>query len=198
MRPTTAVRLAWWIRDLQSVAGGGDQWYYEGANGFSANDLTNMVEKGFSLSATVRVDDAITNGYDEAAGLIPGLQFALQDLRLWYLLKLGLDVDGNTQYELTGGANFSTPAKSGTLTGGGYHTYELQYDADSDTLDLLIDGTEVLSDYQGHTDQSLADRLKNRIRWGAMDSSGIGAGFWSHVELKIPVEGTSIQINTQE
>ena len=186
--------LAWWIRDLQSVSSGGESWFYEGANALSDNDFTNMVEKGFTLSATVRVDDSIANGFDETAGLTPGLQFALQPLRLWYLLKLGINAEGNTQYEFLSGSS-STSAKSGILTGSGYHTYVLKYDAESDTLDLLIDNTEVLSDHQGHSTESLAAALKNRIRWGSQDSPGIGAGFWSHVLLKVPVEGTSILVN---
>ena len=83
---------------------------------------------------------------------------------------------------------------TGTISGGDYHSYEILWDAETNTVDLFVDSAEVVSDYAVATN-SFADALGNRLFWGSLDSPGIGAGYWDSVEFEIdpatggPLEG---------
>ena len=157
--------------------------YYSvrGEAALTAAQSQEAVDVGFSMSATLRAEDMIADGFDEAAGPAPGFTVAMLDLGVWYVFGLGQDANGDTTYLLKGGKNLAD-VSTGTISGDGYHTYELLYSSEAGSADLLIDGTEVISDVVSST--TIASALGNRIRWGVEDSPGIGAGYWSDVSFE--------------
>ena len=64
-----------------------------------------------------------------------------------------------------------------TLTGSGYHTYQLYYNPATSSANLYIDGHLALSGYTGET----SFLGYSRLYWG---TTGGGQGFYSQVELQ--------------
>ena len=139
--------------------------------------MQEATDVGFSLSATFRAEDLIADGYDETPSLAPGFQIALSDLGIWYVLAVGQDTNGDTTYALKGGTNLNV-VKTGTISGSGYHTYDLRYDSTAGSADLFVDGNEIVSDLAS------SSTMANRIRWGAEDTGGKGAGYWTELAFE--------------
>ena len=153
----------------------------DGGTALTAQQVTDVTEVGFSVSANLRVEDLIADGFDEAPSLAPGIMVAMQDLGVWYVLALGQDASGDTTFAVKGGYNLGTVV-SGTVAGSGYHDYDLRYSSYVGSADLFVDGVEVISDIPSTT--SIAGSLGNRVRWGAEDSPGMGAGYWTSIALE--------------
>jgi len=178
---------AWWIEDHTTGTG---TWFYKGEGALTPQNLADIGSYGFSMRATLKVDD-FTPTYDETQGLTPGIQLAFEDLRLWHLFSLGSNGNGDTTFRFVGG-NPAGPTITGVISGSGYNDYELLYDAPSDSLDVLVNGVEVVSDYTAHTTTSFAGILGDRIYWGSMDTPGVGAGYWTSVQFEAIPEPSSV------
>jgi len=186
---------AWWIKDGTTSTG---TWFYKGESALTPQNLADIGSYGFSMRATLKVDD-FTPTYDETQGLTPGIQIAFEDLRLWHLFSLGSNDDGNTTWKFSGGSTAGSgtgglagPTLTGVISGSGYNDYELLYDAPSDSIDVLINGSEVVTDYVSHTKTGFAGILKDRIYWGSMDTPGVGAGYWTSVQFEAIPEPSSV------
>ena len=165
------------LKIVDPTTASGNYWSYRWADALTPEQVTDVTEVGFSVSATLRVEDTIAAGYDETPAAAPGIQIALEDLGVWYVLALGQDASGDTTYALKGGSNLKTVV-TGTIAGSGYHDYDLRYSSYVGSADLFVDGVEVVSDLVSTA------TLANRLRWGAEDSPGIGAGYWTNVALE--------------
>ena len=167
---------------VDPTASSGQIWSYSWSNALTTTQQNDMTDVGFSISATVRVEDMIADGFDEAYALAPGFMVSIQDLGIWYRFDLGQDANGDTTYALRGGFNL-TNVVSGTISGNDYRTYEMRYDSNAGSADIFIDGVKVISDIASSTDRAAI--LGNRVCWGAEDSPGRGAGYWTNVAFEI-------------
>lgn len=170
---------AFYVKDTTTASG--NYYSIRGGTLLTAAQSQEAVDLGFSMSATVRAEDMLADGFDESPSLAPGFMIALQDLGVWYVLSLGQDASGDTTYLLKGGFNLGN-VTTGTISGNGYHTYELLYSSEAGSADLFVDGNEAVSDIPSST--NIASALGNRIRWGAEDSPGKGAGYWTNVSFE--------------
>ena len=171
---------AWRTTDTGSEAGTA---YYKGEGGLSEQDLTDIAAKGWSMRATLRVDDTTASGFDQTAALAPGIQVAFEDPGIWALLSLGSGGLGNTVMSFKGGYPFGSTITY-NIAGSGYNDYEMIWDP-VDGLDILVNGQVVVDNYDCSTSESMAASLGDRIYWGAMDTPGEGSGYWSSVDFEI-------------
>lgn len=175
---------AWGIADT-SVSDG--VYNVRGESSLTTTQYADIATSGWKLRATLRVDDS-KGPYDATSGLAPGIQIALKDPGLWVLLGLGSDGNGNTTLNLRSGfestsGNFLNTFDY-TIAGNGYNDYELTWNS-TDGLGLLVNGQQIVDNYDCGTDASWAGILGNRIYWGAIDGPGVGAGYWNNVEFEI-------------
>lgn len=158
-----------------------------GESSLSADQYADIATYGWKMRATLRVEDS-NSPYDQTPGLAPGIQVALKDPGLWVLLGLGSDANGNTTLNLRSGFDSTTGSFRNTLertiAGNGYNDYELIWNP-GDGLNLLVNGQQIVDNYDCGTDTAWAEVLGNRIYWGALDGPGVGAGYWNNVEFEI-------------
>jgi len=76
--------------------------------------------------------------------------------------------------------------------GGGFHLYELSYDATSASASLTVDGLQRCDGYTGF-DQS---ETSPRAAWGCTSSSDVGQGYFASVEFLIAEAPFSVQPTT--
>ena len=176
---------AWSTIDASTDGGG---YSYRGESRISPEAKASIAEDGFSMRATLRVDDFAVSGFDEAFGQAPGIQIALEDPGLWILFKLGTDTNGDTVMRVEGGydsnsAKWTTP-ETRTITGSGYNEYELLWNPE-DGLDVLVNDELLVDNWDAATNPEWAAILGDRLYWGCSDGPGIGAGYWSKVEFEI-------------
>ena len=74
---------------------------------------------------------------------------------------------------------------TGTITGSGYHDYELYYDPASDSIDFWVDGEVKVIDYVATTTETQAAELGDLIQWGSFDALGVGGGYWADVTFEV-------------
>ncbi|MEA1952303.1 MAG: hypothetical protein U9N87_13040, partial [Planctomycetota bacterium] len=160
--------------------------YYKGEAALDGQALADVATYGWSMRATLRVDDFTASGFDETPALAPGIQIAFEDPGIWLLLSLGSDSGDDTTMMLKGGYydGVWTPTINHTIDGSGYNDYELIWDP-TDGLDILVNGSLVVDNYDCATDAAWAAVLGNRIFWGAADTGGVGSGFWTDVAFEV-------------
>ncbi len=163
--------------------------YYQGQAAVSAQQWIDVATNGWSMKATLRVDD-----FDEAVGITPGIQMAFVDPGLWILFSMGSDANGDTTVALKG--NYVDkqwgPTETATIPGSGYNDYELLWDP-TDGLDLIVNGSTIVDNYDCSTD--FAGALGNRLYWGCTDTGGKGAGYWTNVEFaSVPEPSTIVML----
>jgi hypothetical protein len=124
----------------------------------SAAQESALLTQGFTVSLEARaVSGAVysTPTNEPTAATILGLSTVRYDL------ELGLDANGNTiailanSVGLNGDGSFNIPGASVTVSGNGYHLYQLAYNPVSQTADLFIDGVDRIQGYQGHSEGNL-------------------------------------------
>ncbi|HEX8525030.1 MAG TPA: PEP-CTERM sorting domain-containing protein [Tepidisphaeraceae bacterium] len=108
-------------------------------------------------------------------------------------LLLGATADGDPIAKLADsfiGDGESATGSIFTLTGGGsgFHTYEMRFDAQSQGIDLFIDGIERMSDYAGHSIYVPSPRLD----FGAFGNEGTGDGRYNEVSIALVPEPASV------
>ncbi len=175
---------AWQTTDADTSTDPKASAYYKGEAELKAQHLTDLAENGWSMQATLRVDDFIVSGFDETPGLTPGIQLAFEDPGLWVLFSLGSDSGGDTTMILKGNYNGGVWGESieHTISGSGYNDYELVWDP-TDGLDLFVNDELIVDNYDCSTD--FGGALGNRIYWGCTDTGGMGSGFWSNIAFEI-------------
>lgn len=96
------------------------------------------------------------------------------------MFQLGLSVDANdnTIFGLHNGNNFTSV--SGSVEGVGYHLYEIVYDPATQTIDLFVDGDELISDFAGRNFANL-----RQVLFGANSGGGTGTGYYNMVEFVV-------------
>ncbi len=157
--------------------------YYRGEQALTDQALSDIAANGWRMKARLRVDDFAVSGFDETPGLTPGMQIAFEDPRMWLLLGLGSDANGDTNVLVKGGNNLGTVTNH-TVPGSGYNDYELIWKP-SEGLDVLVND-ELIVDNQVCT--TSYDNLGNRIYWGSLDTPGVGEGYWNRVEFEVLTE----------
>lgn len=185
---------AWLTYDKDTGTAPKASAYYQGQAAVTAQQWTDAATKGWSMKATLRVDDFLVSGFDETPGLVPGIQMAFVDPGLWILFALGSDDNGNTTMTLKGnyvGGQWG-PTETATISGSGYNDYELLWDP-TDGLDLIVNGSTIVDNYDCSTD--FAGALGNRLYWGCTDTGGKGAGYWTNVEFaSVPEPSTIVML----
>ena len=169
---------AWKVDDNTTATG--TNAAYNGASALTTAHLVDMADplKGWVMSGNIRVDDLVANGYNETPNGAPSFQVDLSytEHSEYYNMNLGSDSSGNPIVNLqtyVGGVLTKTP--NVTITGSGYHLYEVV--SKGNEIDLFVDGVEVISDVD-----SSAGGSSPRLWWGAASSPGIGAGYFNTVE----------------
>lgn len=178
---------AWYTYDADSFADSA-QAFYHGESALTSPALADIATGGWAMRANLRVLDMKTEG-NEQPDQAPGLQVALAGSQQWAILKLGQDSSGNTTAQLSAGFNPSTGSFNDssiiTISGGGYHNYELRGRPTGSLVDLYVDGTkrvDGLSD--ANLDADFAGALGNRIYWGCADTAGVGIGYYNSVQFE--------------
>ncbi|QDS98181.1 SGNH/GDSL hydrolase family protein [Adhaeretor mobilis] len=166
---------AWEVKNSSGTGKG----YYSGAASLDATALADIATGGWSMRATLRVDDVIANGYDESLSPAPGLHVRLVEEEHWMYLFLSTDSSGNPIAQLKGGAGLANVSDEIPISGSGYHTYEMRSQPMTTLADFYIDGTKVISDFEiGNTVD-----YGNRIDWGSASTGADGAGYWNSVQF---------------
>ncbi len=132
-----------------------------------------LVENGWIMRGRIRVED-VANTIDTAVAMQVGLASTSQ------LFQLGLSVDANdnTIFALHNGSNFTSV--SGSVEGVGYHLYEIVYDPDTQTIDLFVDGDELINNFAGRNYANL-----RQVLFGANSGGGTGTGYFNMVEFVV-------------
>ena len=98
-------------------------------------------------------------------------------------IDLAINSSGNTVVILPtsigfgSGGSVTVTGLTDTLTGSGYHTYQLYYNPATSSANLYIDGHLALQNYTGET----SFLGYSRLYWG---TTGGGQGFYAQVELQ--------------
>ncbi|QDS98180.1 hypothetical protein [Adhaeretor mobilis] len=167
---------AWEVKNSSGTGKG----YYSGTAALDASALADIATGGWSMRATLRVDDVIANGYDESLSPAPGLHVRLVEEEHWMYLFLSTDSSGNPIAQLKGGAGLLNVSDEINISGSGYHTYEMRSQPMTTLADFYIDGTKVISDFEiGNTVD-----YGNRIEWGSASTGADGAGYWNSLEFE--------------
>ncbi len=168
---------AWFIND--DTTKGRDAW----TRPLSGPQLEQALSHGWRMEGTIRVADQ-NDALDGAIELS-----AYLNSQEGYVLWFGSDSNGNTLVgELVGTASSGVHVgRTAAIPGLDYHHFEMLYDPRSETVDVFANGVEVISDYEGLFQDTLSPL--NRVLWGANASGGVGAAYFSFVELTVFVEG---------
>ena len=177
----------WYTYDLESFDGSGHA-YYDGSSALTTSALADIATGGWAMRAYLRVNDMIADGGNEQPDQAPGLQVALAGSQQWAILKLGQDSSGNTTAQVSAGYNADGSLNNSsiiTVSGSGYHNFELLGEPTGSLVDLYVDGTKVIS---GISDANLnagfAAALGNRVFWGCADTPGVGIGYYNSVQFE--------------
>jgi len=130
---------------------------------FTNSELSGIANYGFDLTMVARVLPGVEPSWtlgSEVEMATCGIGF---DATTQFIISLGLDASGNTHVMLPTAYDNSGPGSSVimtsgsefTLSGNGYHTYELKYDVSTQSATLFVDGIQELSGYQGDSDYSI-------------------------------------------
>ena len=167
---------AWFTADNSTVTGSVGRYYHllTEQQGAAARDL--------GWSATVRV--RVTETSDDPYGAVV---FYLNDgLRNW-ILNFGSDGSDNQLVRAQTAVGYPPGGINYTNSSGGYHLYEIVYDPQLATADILIDGVERISDWAGYAQ---ANELV--VRFGSAASLDAGRGNWSQVRFDIVPEPATV------
>ena len=157
---------AWAVDDNSTAAGSSRSYAY-----FPSPDVMCWARtSGFTLRAKVRVVD-LPDAVDGS------VLVAFSDSAQVFELRLGQTGTGHPIVWVSG-----TSVTLGNLDSG-YHVYELIYDPATATVDLKVDGTEVLSNRPGLA-QNVAPP---RVRFGSAYDFGSGQGNYAFVEFDLPM-----------
>lgn len=169
---TDGGREAWAIDDHLTSGGSREAW----TQSLTSSQIADA-KQGWRMRASVRV--VATN--DSPDGAIELSVFPGSDKG--YALWLGSDEAGNAIVSEFGGKNSTGLAvrRSATLTGG-YHDYELAYDAASNSVELFADGVRILENVVAIDREGAA---LNRILWGSNASTGRGEANYAFVEFTV-------------
>lgn len=175
---------AWSVNDNSSSTGG--YAYYIATP--DAGQLSAAATLGWRLSARVRTND---NGAATTSSRI--VEFLNGSTR-WSML-FGAEADNDPIVRLATSLNTGNPVDSWwggptyTLqgTGGGFHLYELVYDAAAGSADLFVDGVERISDHTG-----LADGTSGTVWWGSISTAPQGQADYALVRFSTTTADPSV------
>ncbi len=169
---------AWFIDDNSSALGSG--------GGYSASPTAAQIaegnSQGWTLSTTVRATD-IADGPNGSP-----MAYYRDGNKTWQM-HFGSEADGDpVVLLLTNATAFPSIGITHTLDGygSGYHLYELVFDPNTSTADLLVDGTEVISNYAG-----LSLVQSPHVAWTAGSSADVGQGNFAAVDWAIDTSTAS-------
>jgi hypothetical protein len=187
---------AWQIKsegssDEQAVYNqlGGTGPFDAGGSGLTQQETNEINAQGFVMSLDARVVsgpifDPSGSGLFSIVSTLTGISGRRFDI------DLGLNASGNTVVDLAntvsfnGGSFFSsTPFGSPvTISGNGYHLYQLSYDPLTATATLFVDGVEEISGYAGAAVSGGAVANNYGLAFGSVDDA---TGNFARVELDL-------------
>jgi len=161
---------AWKVADQSSAGGNGYGYFLE----LTEQEQAAALSQGWILQMTLRVEDL-----PNTVGGAVGAQVAFPGpMNRIFTLGFGTDQDGNPIAGIYTGSGFT---QSAPIPGDGYHDYEMIFDPDTQTVDLLADGVEILSNHFGYTHTGGI----NRVLFGANSSADTGTGYYRFVQFQI-------------
>jgi hypothetical protein len=153
---------------ITSTAPGSQQALYLGS--FTSDQQTALqTTQGFTMSLEARAVSGPVYSGPSNEPIVAGI-VGFGSVR--YDLELGLDANGNTVALLASNVitnadgSFSIPGVSVTLSGNGYHLYQLAYNPTTQKADLFIDGVDRIQGYQGHSDNPFTGFLFGALNHG--------------------------------
>ncbi len=168
---------AWKVDDANPSSSVGNGLNY-------SHDLTPALEararaEGWILRSFLRVEDT-----PNTTGGAISLDTIFDTLNRRFALQFGVDGGGNTLFQFIGGSGSS-------VSGVGYHLYEMRFDTATETVDLFVDGDEKISDFGG---ANFTNSNYHRVLFGANSSGDTGTGYYNMVEFEIVPEPGSLSL----
>jgi len=175
---------AWEITDTTTS----DQLNYIDQRPLSSSQLAEIASQGFTetLVARVTLNNGNAAAWDQSSVAIGGTSTdVLYQLDGGPRFDIDLAINSNgdtvvilpTSFGFAPGGSVTDTGLTDTLTGSGYHTYQLYYNPATSSANLYIDGQLALQNYTGET----SFLGYSRLYWG---TSGGGQGFFAQVELQ--------------
>ena len=159
--------VSWFVNDASS-AGGSRRSYSQVPD---AATLALADSQGWTLRAELLVPNA-----NDARDTSVWIEFSTGSRR--WMLEFGSTAEGDAIVGLVGDAS----VEEREIAGGAVpHLYELVFDPQSETADLLVDGVVEIPDFPGRDDPAGGVR----VIWGSGCSGCTGRGEWSLVEFEI-------------
>lgn len=156
-----------WFVDDNSTADGSILIY---SAAVSAPDIAAGSANGWTLTVILRVPS------DENLDIHGSPFIAYRDGVTSWEMNFGLDASGNTVVQLEDSFTPISVGPTHTLPGHDtYNQFDLVYDPSAGTADLFVNGTEVLSNFDG------APLAQSAVLWGAGRSPDSGQGNFNYV-----------------
>jgi hypothetical protein len=147
---------------------------------FSAEELHNLLTKGWRLTVKLRVVEG-GNGADYG----DTVQWGTGQKR--YHMSYGIDGKGNSEVRLWG------LSKTFTIPGTGYHVYELRDDDADGKADLYVDGVLKQTGYEGMASNSFARQLV----FGDAEQAAGNSGNSNYAQVTLS-GGSAISVSASE
>lgn len=175
---------AWEITDTNIS----DQLEYIDQRSLSSSQVAEIASQGFTETLVARVtrNNDLAPAWDQSSVAIGSCSTDVLyqlDGGPRFDIDLAINSNGDTVVILPTtigfgpGGGVTETGLTDTLTGSGYHRYQLYYNPATRSANLYIDGYLALSGYTGET----AFLGYSRLYWG---TTGGGQGFYSQVELQ--------------
>jgi len=162
---------AWFVDD--NSTGGGSSFFYSQTP--TAAQLSQASTQGWKLTARLRVTDIDDSPGTGSVFVQYGNGTTVFDM------VFGSDSDGDPIVVLddgtVSGGEIQGPSFTSEGSGGGYHLYELAFDATENSADLFVDGVERISDFTGFS------FAVPRVAFGGGSSADTGQGNYNLVQF---------------
>jgi hypothetical protein len=177
---------------------GGTGPFDPGGSGLTQAEIDAINAQGFTMSLEARIVQGPT--YDPSGTGIFSVDITVAGFNgSRYDIELGSDGKGNTLVILPSATSFdgthfsSTPFGSPlSITGNGYHLYQLSYDPTTSQAALFVDGVERVGDYLGTTVSGGATANNYGLTFGTVnDATGnFALASLSVGKLSVPEPGS--------
>ena len=164
---------AWKTNDDQTTTSGG---------GYRASLTPDEALRASTSNWLLRARLRVVDFDDSPAGAV---KLDYSDSQITWRLAFGSTGSGDPIVSL--GDGITNPSHTITGAGSTYNLYELAYDPLSQTADLFVNGTLVITGYTG-----LFDPVPPQVNFGSGSTGDTGQGNWNLIELIVPTDIDSI------
>jgi hypothetical protein len=168
---------AWYVNDASgsAIGGSGSDYgiYYQG---FTSTQQTTLLTSNWTATVVLRMPNASTAN---SGAVLLDVNLGPSNRR--FLAYFGTDASGNPLVD----DNSLNPLATTSL-GTGYHKYDLQYDKNTATVNLSIDGTLFYSNWAGIAGSNQNTNAFGQMQFGSGSGGGVGQGNYNLVQTAVP------------